>query len=256
MLHPVLVVAGREVFAGMGAARFLPVGGAGHGDGGLLDQVVELQRFHQIGVPDQRAVLDAERAALGIDFGDAPVALFQRLAGAEHRGVFLHRLLHGGAQHGRGRTTLGVAQAVEPGQGLIARPLGQFMMAGNAGQLLGRFHARGLAEHHQVDQRIGTQAVGAMHRNTGRFAHCHQAMDNAVGIAVLEGESIARIGAGNAARIVVHRRQHRDRFLISTPAPKMPVGWNCSNSMSCRGRPARSTMALPSPVWVWAPVQD
>ena len=32
----------------------------------------------------------------------------------------------------------------------------------------------------------------------------------------------------------------------------MPVGWNCTNSMSCSGRPARSTMALPSPVQVWA----
>src|SRR5688572_20856231 len=28
----------------------------------------------------------------------------------------------------------------------------------------------------------------------------------------------------------------------------MPVGWNCTNSMSCNGRPARSAMPPPSPV--------
>ena len=36
----------------------------------------------------------------------------------------------------------------------------------------------------------------------------------------------------------------------------MPVGWNCTNSMSCSGSPARSTMALPSPVQVWAEVAE
>ena len=36
----------------------------------------------------------------------------------------------------------------------------------------------------------------------------------------------------------------------------MPVGWNCTNSMSWSGSPARSTMALPSPVQVWAEVAE
>ena len=34
------------------------------------------------------------------------------------------------------------------------------------------------------------------------------------------------------------------------------VQWNWTNSMSCRGRPARSTMPLPSPVQVWAEVHE
>jgi hypothetical protein len=36
----------------------------------------------------------------------------------------------------------------------------------------------------------------------------------------------------------------------------MPVGWNWMNSMSWHGRPARSAIALPSPVCVWAPVHE
>ena len=36
----------------------------------------------------------------------------------------------------------------------------------------------------------------------------------------------------------------------------MPVGWNCTNSMSCSGTPARKAMALPSPVQVCAEVAE
>jgi hypothetical protein len=35
----------------------------------------------------------------------------------------------------------------------------------------------------------------------------------------------------------------------------MPVGWNCTNSMSELASPARATIAVPSPVQVWAEVQ-
>ena len=35
-----------------------------------------------------------------------------------------------------------------------------------------------------------------------------------------------------------------------------PVGWNWMNSMSWRGSPARDAIAIPSPVHVWAPVQE
>src|SRR3989344_3522852 len=40
----------------------------------------------------------------------------------------------------------------------------------------------------------------------------------------------------------------RAASVMSMPTPAMPVGWNCTNSMSCNGMPARSAMAMPSPV--------
>ena len=36
----------------------------------------------------------------------------------------------------------------------------------------------------------------------------------------------------------------------------VPVGWNCTNSMSWLASPARETIAVPSPVHVWAEVQE
>ena len=52
---------------------------------------------------------------------------------------------------------------------------------------------------------------------------------------------------------------HRLYALAVWPAdihPKWPVGWNCTNSRSCMGSPAREAMALPSPPaevgrWCW-----
>ena len=72
--------------------------------------------------------------------------------------------------------------------------------------------AGGAAEHHEIDQRIRAQPVGAVHRHAGRFAQRHQARDHGVGIAVLLGQRLAVIIRGNAAHVVVHGRQHRDRL--------------------------------------------
>ncbi|CFN72652.1 Uncharacterised protein [Bordetella pertussis] len=47
----------------------------------------------------------------------------------------------------------------------------------------------------------------------------------------------------------------RTPSVISTPAPATPVGWNCQNSMSCSGMPARAAMPRPSPVLMKAFVE-
>ncbi|KAG1414509.1 hypothetical protein G6F57_023831 [Rhizopus arrhizus] len=47
----------------------------------------------------------------------------------------------------------------------------------------------------------------------------------------------------------------RTPSVISTPAPATPVGWNCQNSMSCSGMPARAAMPRPSPVLMKALVE-
>ena len=52
-----------------------------------------------------------------------------------------------------------------------------------------------------------------MHRHAGRFADRHQARHDRVGIAVLQREHFAHIVRGNAAHVVMHGRQHRDRLL-------------------------------------------
>jgi hypothetical protein len=48
----------------------------------------------------------------------------------------------------------------------------------------------------------------------------------------------------------------RTPSVMSTPAPATPVGWNCQNSMSSSGMPARAAMPTPSPVLMKALVEE
>ncbi len=80
------------------------------------------------------------------------------------------------------------------------------------------------AEHHQVQQRVGTQPVRAMHRYAGRFTHGHQPRDDRLDVAVARTQRLAVIIAGDAAHVVVHGRQHRDRRLRHIHIRKNPRG--------------------------------
>lgn len=54
---------------------------------------------------------------------------------------------------------------------------------------LGDGERAGAAEHHDVEQRVGTQPVGAVHRRAGRFARGEQAGNDAV-LAVVVGDHL------------------------------------------------------------------
>ena len=95
VLLPVHVVAIREVLARMRAAALLAVLGADDRGRGLPQQVVELDGLDEIGVPDEAAIGDASHRRTRRESSRAPsTPSFKRLAGAEHRGVALHGLLH------------------------------------------------------------------------------------------------------------------------------------------------------------------
>ena len=71
----------------------------------------------------------------------------------------------------------------------------------------------GAAEHDQVEQRVGAQAVGAVDRHAGRFADRHQAGDDLIGIFRGRTDDFAAVVGRNAAHVVVDGRQDRDRLL-------------------------------------------
>ena len=76
---------------------------------------------------------------------------------------------------------------------------------------LGALQAGGAAEHDEVDERVGAEPVGAVHRHAGGFADGHKARHHVIGIAVLQGEHLAHVVRRHAAHVVVHGRQHGDR---------------------------------------------
>jgi hypothetical protein len=101
-----------------------------HGDDGLADQIVELERFNEIGIPDHRAIGDGDVRRFFPDRGHPLHALFEHRAGAIDGARILHRALHLIAQLGRGRAALGVAEFVEAREVLVALALRQFGLRG------------------------------------------------------------------------------------------------------------------------------
>ena len=222
MLQPVDVVAVREVLAGMGAPALLAIHGRVDRRGRLQQQVLELERLDQVGVEHHRAIGDA-KVRQGIEHpAEQLAALGERLAGAEHGGVVLHRPLHLQAHLcGRPRP-LGVAIAIQPADGEFARVLRQRAVGGVAGDHAGAAPRRGPPEHDDVEQRVGSQAVGPVHRDAGRLADRHQARHDRAGIVPPARDHLTVDVAGNAAHVVVHGGQDRDRLPCHVDAGEYP----------------------------------
>jgi hypothetical protein len=112
-----------------------------------------------------------------------------------------------------------VPEAIEPGQRQFAGIVGKIGLGAPGLHSLGALETRGAAKHHQIDQRIAAKSVGAVHRDAGGLAERHQARHDVVWIAAFEREHFAVIIRGNAAHVVVHGRQDRNRF-----APEIDPG--------------------------------
>ena len=113
---------------------------------------------------------------------------------------------------GRARA-VGVAEAVETGGVAVGPGVLQLGLAVAGLERLGQVQADGAAEHDEVDQAVGAQAVGAVHRHAGRLADGVEAGHHRVRIVARLGDDLAVEVRLDAAHVVVDGRQHRDRRL-------------------------------------------
>ena len=101
---------------------------------------------------------------------------------------------------------------IEPRQRQLGRILWQRGLIVARRKQFGAAMSGGTAEYNEIDQRIGAEAVGAVHRHAGRFAQRHQARNHRIIGAIFLGQRFAVIIRGDAAHVVMHGRQYRDRF--------------------------------------------
>ena len=202
--HEVLVVALRVVLAHVGAAALLAV--AGRVDDHLreVEQEAELDGLEQVGVEPLALVLHGDvLVALAQPLDDLR-HLGERLLGAEHLGVAVHRVLQLLADRrdplGAGR----VAQLVEHALDGARRVLGQRHELRGAHVLDGVL-AGALAEHVDVEQRVGAEAVRAVHRHARALAGGVEPGHDGRVVAQHLGLDVGR----DAAHRVVRGRQHR-----------------------------------------------
>ena len=209
----------------MGPAGFLARLGGDDGCQGIRHQVCQLQRFHQVRVPYQAAVGHLDVLHPGRNRRHLRHTFGQRLVGAEHRRIRLHAPLHLQPQFGGGGLAVGVAQTVEPVQRLVDAGLVQHRIGRGRINDLAGLDRRRATEDHQVDQAVGPQTVRPVDRGAARLAHCHQTGKDRVGVAGPGVQHLAPIVGGDAAHVVMHRRQHRDRFLLQVNACENPGGF-------------------------------
>ncbi len=204
----------------MRAAAFLTVGRRVHGDSSLRDQIVELEGFNKIRIPDHAAVFHVDPGRFLVDFLDGIDAVLQDIAGAEDGAIVLHALLHFEAEGSDRLVARCVAQAVKAREVAVGGALRQFRLGcarfrGGATALAGC-----ATEDDKIDQRVGAETVGAVYGDTGRFADGHQTGHDRIRVSILLGQYFAMIIGRDAAHIVVNGRKHRDRLFRDVHASK------------------------------------
>ena len=182
------------------------------------DQIVEFQGFDQIGIPDQRAVGDANIADALPDIGDLRQTFLEYGAIPEDGAVHLHDALHFQAQRRRRRAAVGMPEAIEARERQFAGVAGKIGLRAAWLDGFRALQARGAAKHHQVDQRVAAQSIGSVHGDAGGFAQGHEARHDVVGIATFKRQHLAVVVGGNAAHVVVHGWQDRDRLATQVDA--------------------------------------
>src|SRR5262249_40196276 len=129
VLHPILVVTVWVVLARMSAATLEPVDRTFNGNDRLRDEVVELEGFDEVRVPDHGTIGDADVTHACVNGIDGLLPISQRFAGAKYRGIRLHGFLHGKAHLCRRCPALRIAETIEARERVLAgilRQLGVF----------------------------------------------------------------------------------------------------------------------------------
>mmetsp|Transcript_108872 Transcript_108872/g.272823 ORF Transcript_108872/g.272823 Transcript_108872/m.272823 type:complete len:214 (-) Transcript_108872:286-927(-) len=163
VLHPVLVIAVREVLVRMRTAGLLACLSRVHLLRGLVDQVLELKRLDEVRVPDHAAVGDADILVLLHDAINHVLALEEVVSVAIHRRILLHVDLQLAAEVGCRDWALAVPDLVHASDRSLASIRWQFHW-GAVG--LHKFGCRVCclaAKDNQVEQRVRSETVGSMH---------------------------------------------------------------------------------------------
>lgn len=179
---------------------------------GIGQQVLQLQSFHQIRVPDRRLVHDLDVLELLVDFLHLVDTVLQDGTVAEHSSMMLHGLLHLQAQIGGGDGAIGVAQLVQVGHRGLA---GVVLERGRWHTwlvLLGNGLGASTSEHHQIQQRVGSQTIGTMHRAGSGLTSSIQSRHDHILAVLVDGDNLAAIVGRNTTHVVVHGWQDRNRL--------------------------------------------
>ena len=126
--------------------------------------------------------------------------------------MVLHDSLHLETQLRGRRTTVSVSQPIDALDGYLPgtfferrEPIARF-------DKLTATHRGRATKDDQIDQRIGSEAISAVHRDTGRLADRHEPRHNNFFSGSIGADEFPMIVRGDATHVVVHGGNHRNRI--------------------------------------------
>lgn len=213
VLHPVLVVTLGVVLARVRASRLLAVGSGLSRLDGAGQQVTELERLNEVGVPDHAAVLDANVGELGVDLVDLADTLIKGLLSTEDGDIGLHDLLHLEADIGGRLGAVGGADLVDDGDRLGTGVGGDRVRLLAGREVVADGVGNGTAEDDEIEEGVGTQAVSTVDGHAGGLTAGEETGDNLVLAVLVDSEDLTSVLGGDTTHVVVDGGQNGDGLL-------------------------------------------
>src|SRR5690554_321759 len=212
VLQPVLVVTLGKVVTGVGTTALFALDSRLGGGVGHFKQVVQLQCFNTRRVEGFTGVGQSGLTNPLADFFQHLQAFFHALAVTAHTKIQLHAVLQVVALLSN---VFAFGCRVQPFQTRHRTPddfFGGAIDFSAVTQLLLDVQASRTTEHHQVQQRVATQAVSTVYRYTGRFTAGKQTRDRLVVAVFVLSQGLTTHVGGNPAHHVVTGRNNRHRL--------------------------------------------
>jgi len=213
VLQPIRVVALLVVFARVRTARFRPGAGGVGDDHGLIGEIEELERGDECHVPLQRRLIDGDVRHRLAQSHQLVQPRLQRVGAPEDAEARLHRLLHPWPDLAGLVAALALADSVEPPECAVFRPINMPHWGSRLDELRGAQRRRP-SEDDEVEETVGAEAIGAVHRDARRLADRHQAWHDGFGIVLGRTDDLGPNVGWNASHHVMDGRNYRDRLLV------------------------------------------
>jgi hypothetical protein len=151
--------------------------------------------------------------------------LFERSFITEHSGMSLHGALHLLSDLGSRTCTVRITNAVNPSNTFFSSILLEL------GDALARFEigsnmvGAGTAEYNNIQQRIGSETVGAVYRSTSSLTSSIETRHNVIWITVLHCHDLTMVVGGDTSHVVVNGGKNRNGLLSHIDASKDESGF-------------------------------
>lgn len=203
VLHPVDIITVGVVLTGVSTSRLLTGDSRVGSLHGASEQVLELKGLNKVRVPDHGSVLGGNILESAGNISDSSDTILKRLLGSEDGNVSLHDLLHGESNLGSGEVASGSSQVVEVLNGLLTNVSRRRLMSLARSELGGNVESNGTAKDDKIEERVGTETVSTVDRDTGRLTAGVETGNNSVlALSVLSKSLTSPLG-GDTTHIVV-----------------------------------------------------